>query len=111
MDQVNEQLLAQMVEAIVREVNPRQVYLFGSCARGEMGPDSDVDLLIIEDEPFGEKRDRHAETGRIRGALHEFHVPKDILVFSHEEAEHWGRTLNHILAWCLREGRLLYERP
>jgi hypothetical protein len=25
--------------------------------------------------------------------------------------EHWGKTLNHVVAWCLREGRLLYERP
>jgi predicted nucleotidyltransferase len=110
MDQVNEQLLAQMVEVIVREVDPRQVYLFGSCARGEMGPDSDVDLLIIEDEPFGGKRSRFREIRRIRDVLYRFRVPKDILVYSWDEVEHWGRTLNHIIADCLREGRLLYER-
>ncbi|MGB2937166.1 MAG: nucleotidyltransferase domain-containing protein [Phycisphaerae bacterium] len=108
---VTDQVLEEMVQAIVREVDPERVYLFGSYARGEGGPDSDVDLLVVEREPFGPERSRLGEITRVRRALSTFRVAKDILVFSAEEFAHWKDSLNHIIARCLREGRLLYERP
>jgi predicted nucleotidyltransferase len=46
------QLVDGMVQAIVDEVEPRRIYLFGSCARGDRTVNSDVDLLIVEDEGF-----------------------------------------------------------
>jgi predicted nucleotidyltransferase len=45
-------LLRQMVEVIIRDVDPETIILFGSRARGEARPDSDVDLLVVEKEPF-----------------------------------------------------------
>lgn len=56
MQQVTPELIAQMAAAIVREVDPEAVVLFGSHARGQAGPDSDVDLLVVEAEPFGAER-------------------------------------------------------
>ena len=111
MIEVTDQVLDEMVKAIVREVDPEQVWLFGSRARGEAGPDSDVDLLIVEREPFGPGRSRLDEITRIRHALSSFRVPKDILLFSAEEAAYWSDSLNHIVARCHREGRVLYVRP
>jgi len=108
---VTNEVLERMVEAIVREVDPEQIYLFGSYARGEPGPDSDVDFLVVEREPFGPQRSRLGEITRMRRALSTFRVAKDILVFSAEEFAYWKDSLNHIIARCLREGRLLYERP
>ncbi len=108
---VTEEVLQEMVRAIVREVDPEQVYLFGSYARGEAGPDSDVDLLVIEREPFGPQRPRLGEITRVRLAISGFRVAKDILLFSGEEFDYWKDSLNHIIARCRREGRLLYERP
>ncbi|MBL7141212.1 MAG: nucleotidyltransferase domain-containing protein, partial [Planctomycetes bacterium] len=55
---VTEEMLQQLVEAIVREVAPEEIYLFGSRARGQAEPDSDVDLLVVEREPFGPQRSR-----------------------------------------------------
>jgi len=111
MAQVNEQTLREMVEAIVKEVDPEKIILFGSRARGQDGPDSDLDLLIIEREPFGAVRSRRREMARVRRALSSFRVPKDILVYSVEEAQKWSDAQNHLLAHSLREGKLLYERP
>jgi len=108
---VTDEVLQQMVRAIVREVDPEQIWLFGSRARGEGGPDSDVDLLVVEREPFGPARSRFGEVGRVRRALSAFRVPKDILVFSADEVQHWRDSLNHIIAECIRQGRLLYDRP
>jgi predicted nucleotidyltransferase len=107
---VTDELLRQMVQAIVGEVAPEAIYLFGSRARGEAGPESDVDLLIVEREPFGPQRPRLAEMARIRRALSAFRVPKDILAFSMDEVAYWQDSLNHITSRCRREGRVLYVR-
>ena len=56
MIQVEDRLLDQMAQAIVGEVGPEQVILFGSRARGDAKENSDVDLLVVETEPFGKKR-------------------------------------------------------
>ena len=100
-----------MVAAIVDEVDPEQVILFGSRGRGDARVRSDVDLLVIEAEPFGPGHSKHEEMNRLYRALRGFRVPKDILVFSNEEVEYWRDSLNHVLARALREGKVLYERP
>ena len=109
--QIDEALLQQMTETIVEAADPIQVILFGSRARGDARPDSDVDLLIVEAEPFGPNRDRGAEESRLWRCLAKFHVAKDILIYSRDEVERWRGSLNHVLARALREGKVLYERP
>jgi uncharacterized protein len=47
--QSQRQTLAQCLEAMDRILPLRAVYLFGSHARGEARPDSDVDLCIVAD--------------------------------------------------------------
>jgi predicted nucleotidyltransferase len=108
---LSEQLVNGIVRAIVDEVEPRRIYLFGSCVRGNQTADSDVDLLVVEDEGFGPDRSRWAELKRIRKALRSFRVPKDVLVYSREEFEKWQDSINHVVAIAVREGKLLYERP
>ena len=110
MTRLTETLLQEIVEAIVNEVDPDKVILFGSQARGEAHEHSDIDLVVLEAEPFGNGRSRHSEEVRIRRALSSFHVSKDILVYSQEDVEHWQDSLNHLLARALREGRVVYER-
>ena len=107
---VTSEVLERMVEAIVREVDPERIYLFGSYARGDPGPDSDVDLLVVEREPFGPNRSRLNEINRVREAVSAFRVPKDILVFAVEEVAYWQDSINHVISKCFREGRLLYVR-
>jgi predicted nucleotidyltransferase len=111
MTAVTEKTLHEMVQTLVQEIAPEQIYLFGSHARGPARPDSDVDLLIIENDPFGPNRSRRQELARIRRSLAPFRVPKDILVYSREEITKWQHTVNHIISRCLREGKSLYERP
>jgi predicted nucleotidyltransferase len=107
---LSEQLIEAMVQAIVQEVGPRRIYLFGSRARGSQTADSDVDLLIVEDREFGPNRNRWSELKRIRKVLRPFRIPKDILVYSRDEFEKWADSGNHVVAHAAREGRLLYER-
>ena len=108
---VTDTLIGQMVQAVVDEVDPERVILFGSRARGEEREESDVDLVVVEAEPFGPERSRHKEMVRLYKVLADFPVSADVLVYSHEEVDYWRDSLNHVLARALREGKVLYERP
>ena len=107
---VTDALLDRMVGAIVAEVDPEQIILFGSRARGDAREDSDVDLIVVEAKPFGQARSRRRESTRILLALFDFEIPIDILLYSRDEIAYWRDSLNHVLARAVREGRVLYER-
>ena len=109
MEPVTDALLDRMVRAIVDEVDPEQVILFGSRGRGDEGENSDVDLIVVESDPFGPGRSRYKELVRLYHALAGFHVPADVLVYSHDDVAYWRDSLNHVLARALREGKVLYE--
>ena len=108
--QITDALIEQMVQAIVAEVDPEQVILFGSRGRGDERENSDVDLIVVEAEPFGPGRSRRQEMVRLYHALAGFSVPADVLVYSHADVSYWRDSLNHVLARALREGKVLYER-
>ncbi len=107
MVRVSEQLIEEMAQRIVREVDPERIILFGSWARGEANGESDVDLLVVQREPFGPDRSRRHEAARIWRCLAEFRVPKDILVYSIAELAQWKDSANHAIGRALREGRVL----
>jgi predicted nucleotidyltransferase len=107
---VTDALLQEMAEAISQAVHPRQIILFGSHARGTAGPDSDVDLIVVEDEPFGPERSRRKEVARILRSLAPFKIPLDVLVYSDQEIRQWRTTKNHLIAHATREGKVLYDR-
>jgi predicted nucleotidyltransferase len=102
-------LLEEMTRAVVEAVHPEQVLVFGSHARGDATADSDVDLLVVEKEPFDLGRSRRHELRQIRRALSRFPVPKDVLVYSRDEVERWKASRNHIIRKAYREGKVLYD--
>lgn len=108
---VTEDLLELMVRRIVSEVDPVKIILFGSRARGDAKPDSDVDVVVIESGGFADGRSRIKEAARLFHVLADVRVCKDIVVYSEEDVEYWKDSLNYVLARALREGRVLYERP
>lgn len=103
-------LLEQLVEVLVREADPESIILFGSRARGDARPDSDVDLLVVESEPFGPGRSRNGEATRLYMALRHVPVSMDLLLYSRDEIEHWKGSLNHVVGRAYREGRVLHDR-
>lgn len=108
--QVSEEILRQMVEVIRKEADPEMIIMFGSRARGEARDDSDLDLIVIEKEPFGKERSKLKELQKLYMALADFSVPTDILVYSQSDVEKWRGSINNVLARGLREGKVLYER-
>jgi len=104
-------MIEEIVQAIVDASAPEKIILFGSAARGEMGPDSDVDLLVVEQESSFHQASRWAESSRIRKALWKFPVPIDVLIFTPEEVDEWKDSTNHVVARSAREGIVVYDRP
>jgi len=111
MVRVSDEVIGKMASEIARAVDPARIVLFGSWARGQANPGSDVDFLVVEREPFGPERSRRREATRIWRCLAPFRVPTDILVYSLGEIAHWKDSTHHVIARALREGRTLYESP
>ena len=107
---VTEELLQKVVEVIRREVDPEKIIMFGSRARGENRDDSDLDLIVIEQEPFKDELQRFREIGKLYRILEPFEVPKDILVYGRDEPQKYRHWLNHVLTEALQEGEILYEK-
>ena len=110
METPTEDLIREMVDAIVAEARPERVILFGSRARGDAGDASDVDLLVVDSEPFNEQRSRRQLCVRLYDAVARFRVPTDILVYARHEFDYWSDSLNHVVGRAAREGKVLYER-
>lgn len=98
--------IREMVERIVDRFRPERVVLFGSHARGDAGPDSDVDLLIVMDIE-GSRRQAQLD---VRRALHDIEVPKDVIVTTPEDFERRRRIPGTVERPAAREGRVLHVR-
>lgn len=102
--------IPEIVKRLVATSQPEQIFLFGSWAKGTNKPDSDLDLLVIESEPFGKERSRLREIGRLERALGRLPYPTDILVYSRDEVERWQSSSHHVIARALKEGKEIYAR-
>lgn len=92
------------LDKIVEGFQPAQVILFGSQARGDAGPQSDVDLLVV----FDKVGDRSEQRVQIRRALRDMPFAKDVLVATPEEVAH--PAAGTAIAEAAREGLVVYER-
>ena len=45
---LSQDLIDEIVRRVLTVCQPVKIILFGSAARGDMGPDSDVDLLVVD---------------------------------------------------------------
>jgi len=98
--------IRRMARRIVSLFQPERIILFGSYARGEAGPDSDVDLLVVAPAK-GSTRELAVAIGV---ALHDMAAAKDIIVVRPEEFA-WRQNVVGTIEWpAAREGKVLYAR-
>jgi hypothetical protein len=102
---VGDPVLAEIVGRLVRALRPDRIYLFGSRARGEAGPDSDYDLLAIV--PSSDLAPHRRDLLAFR-ALCGVGAAKDVIVYTREEFESRNVAMSSLPATVLREGKLVY---
>jgi uncharacterized protein len=95
-----------MAERIIQDYDPVKIIPFGSHARGEAGPESAIDLLVLLPEIANKRQAAVA----IRRVLTDLPVPKNIVVTTPEEIARREDLVGTVLRPALREGKVLYER-
>ena len=97
--------LARGVARLAEVLQPIAIYLYGSQARHDATPLSDVDLLVVvpESSEPGYRRDQEAYA-----AIGDHLVPLDILVLTDEEFQQRRSSPTSLPATVEREGRVLY---
>ena len=100
-----QRMLDEVIRRIVQVAAPEQIILFGSAARGEVGPDSDIDLLVVKS---GAHRRRTAQT--IYMSLYGVGRAVDVIVVTPEDVERYRNSFAVVIEPALREGRVSYAR-
>jgi len=99
-------VLAEVSRRIVEVADPEKIILFGSTARGDMTPHSDLDLLIIK-----EGGDALDHMGRIYMGLHGVETAVDALVVAPDDGERYKSSHALVFRPALQEGKVIYENP
>ena len=102
-----DRILDDLVARIRQVVQPRRIILFGSGAREDLGPDSDLDLLVVVQGPVH----RRALAQAIYRRLHGVPLPVDIIVATEDDVKAYGDRIGTTLRAALREGRTIFESP
>ncbi|MEI6424625.1 MAG: nucleotidyltransferase domain-containing protein, partial [Lentisphaerota bacterium] len=81
-----QKIIQTMVSLITRNFHPEKIILFGSYARGDAGPDSDADLLIV----MNTGKNRRLRKVEILSKLAGIGLPKDIVIVTPQELEKYA---------------------
>ena len=102
---VDRKVLKEIVRRVVETAQPERIILFGSAVRGEMGPNSDVDLLVVKRGEF----DQGKLTEDIYLGLYGVGQAVDVVVVTPEQVERYRDTHWLVIAPALRDGREVYH--
>ena len=93
-----------LVSRITKAVRPLKIILFGSAARAELRPDSDIDVLVVM--PNGVHRRRTAQD--IYSNLIGFDYSVDVVVATESDLDKYGNNFSLVYYPALREGKVIY---
>jgi predicted nucleotidyltransferase len=105
MQLLSSELLDEIVDRLVKGLQPEKIILFGSHAYGEPTPDSDIDLLIIvsdSDQP------RHRRASHAYGTLRDLTAPTELIVLTRQEVEEKVNVRSSLVSRAINQGKVLY---
>lgn len=101
---LSEQVLAEMIRRVVEVAHPQRLILFGSAARGDMGPHSDADLLVVVDQPVHRRRLAQAIYRNLVGVG----FAADIVVVTTQDLARYKDNRYTVIRSALEEGQVVY---
>jgi len=106
MKDIEPALLEKAIQNLVSALNPEKIYLYGSHAYGQPHENSDIDLLIIVDQPESSIYDINVEGYR---ALRGLFFPAEINVITKDDFEERSRWVSSIESVVSKKGQILYD--
>jgi len=102
--QLAQETLDEIVRRVVEVAHPEKIILFGSAVEGEIGPNSDVDLLVVKSGA-----DRIGLAGEIYKNLHGVGEAVDVIVVRPEDVERYRNSHALVISPALKEGKTVYD--
>jgi predicted nucleotidyltransferase len=96
--------IEDVARQIVKKFHPKKIMLFGSYARGDISPESDVDLLVVMETKLKPVRQEIEICHNI-----EYHFGLDLLVYTPEALAERVALGDSFVKEILQEGEVLYE--
>lgn len=103
----DEPAIQEATRRLVDQFHPSRIILFGSQARGQASPDSDVDLIVLFDQEAGIDV---ALTGRMHESLRGIRLAFDLVPMSVSQFSLHSQIVGTLAYPAAREGRVLYQR-
>jgi uncharacterized protein len=97
-------ILETVTQTVVEAVHPLRIILFGSAARGEMKPNSDLDILVVMTEGVHRRKTAQAIYQRLMGLT----TSVDIVVATEEDLRLYGDNFSLVYYFALRDGKEIY---
>jgi len=101
----DQRLLDELVKRTIATAQPVRIILFGSAARGTMGPDSDLDLLVVVRDGVHRRRTAQAIYRSLRG----IGFAKDVIVATESDIRLFGENPSLVICPALRQGKEIYH--
>jgi len=101
---IPQEAIDQVVEQIVEKFKPQKIIFFGSYARGNPRPESDVDMLVVMDTPLKDVRQAIEICQQI-----EYRFGLDLIVHKPTYLAEGIKNGNWFLRDVVKEGKVLYE--
>ncbi len=98
-------LLREIVKRTVAAVYPLRIILFGSAARDTMGPNSDIDLLIVVRDGVHRRRTAQAIYKSLRG----IGFAKDVVVATESDIRQFGKNPSLVICPAISQGKEIYH--
>jgi len=104
---IDETTIQKAVELLRQAAPGSTIIVFGSCTRGEVTADSDLDVLVVEPTVTS----HHDEMVRLSDVLRPLRIPVDVLVASKQTFDYWADTPGTIYYEVAQEGRVFHALP
>ena len=101
----DDNVISEIVRRVVKVAEPDRIILFGSAARGEMGPDSDLDFLVIKSGEY----DRAKLEGDLYVAMSGVGLAADFMLVTPQQVEQYKHSKSLIIYPALNEGVEVYD--
>jgi len=101
---ISQEKIKEVINRIVKNVNPEKIILFGSYASGNPREDSDLDILIIKEM----RMPRYKRSREVKKHLRGMKIPIDVIVYTKKEIKKWEDTKTAFINQAIKQGKVLY---